>query len=181
MNYGHFTQEFQTEKKHKWNLLKYILRPNDRPIPNVHTRSLKGHTVHAFPVILLSVSPLHCTSIVIWGIFAHQNCMSKPSGIQWDQRSLFIANSPLEAASAQLLQDATVWIYWDVGIRIAEPPCIRLMVVFSWETTFTDWFMLHILKWDTNCFYTNSWILFAEIRSFWSFYIVPLSRSSSAW
>ncbi len=38
--------------------------------------------IYAFSEIFVSRSPLRCASIVIWGIFASQNCMSKPPGIQ---------------------------------------------------------------------------------------------------
>jgi hypothetical protein len=44
VKYG-FYLRIQTEKKHKWNLLRYIhrfLRPKDTRIPNVQTSSLRG-------------------------------------------------------------------------------------------------------------------------------------------
>ncbi len=67
MKYGLFTQELQTEKKHKWNLLRYmysihkLLKPNGTPFQMYKLEAC----MYAFPVIFVSISPHYCTSIVI--------------------------------------------------------------------------------------------------------------------
>ncbi len=61
--------------------------------------------IYAFPVIFVSISPHYCTSIPIWGLFAQQNCMSKPSGIQCRQNlpAAFVKNIAICVFSLKLL------------------------------------------------------------------------------
>ncbi len=91
--------------------------------------------IYAFPVIFVSITPHYCTIIPIWGLFAQQNCMSKPSGIQWG------------------------WFYWrTLHSAVQGSTYARTKKIGKkHERTFECWQMkkLNIAVWDSRKFYAS--------------------------